>query len=198
MKTLKNRILAAAAVVALSVLPARADYQITFDTLNDSSAPTNPIFDVGGSTKLLGSAGFVGQLYTQFGAGSFTAIGSSVAFLNGGGQGFIQASPRDITVLTGSVTANPTVGAYQLRVWNTANGSTYEAASAVVGAHIGSVTVSGVNFAGYLNGTLAPVSFPQANGFASFSLTTVAAVPEPATLALGLFGAAGLLFRRRK
>ena len=103
-----------------------------------------------------------------------------------------------MTKVDPTVTANPTAGAYQVRVWNTANGSTYEAASAVVGAHVGVSSTVSVNFAGYVNGNLPPVSFPQASGFSSFNLMAVSAVPEPATIALGLFGAAGLLIRRRK
>lgn len=199
MKTIK-KIFLAAAVAALSVVSARADYQISFDTLNDPSTPTNPIFDVGGVTRLQGSAGFVGQIYTSFSSvngGAFTAIGPVTSFLNSGGAGFIVANPRDVTVVNASVTANPSPGSYQVRVWNTANGATYEAASAVIGAHVGISSSVSANFAGYVNGQLAPPSFPQANGFGSFSLGIVA-VPEPATLALGLFGAAGLLARRRK
>jgi len=194
MKTYKKLVIVATTLFC--VVSSRADYSINFNTLNDPSAPTNPVFDIDGTTKLLGSAGYVGQLYTQIGAGSFAAIGASAAFFNAGGAGFL--APGTVTVTAPSVTANPTAGAYQLRVWNTANGSTYEAASVVVGAHVGVSSTVNVSFAGYANGNIPPVSFPQANGFSSFSLSTVSAVPEPATLALGLFGAAGLLIRRRK
>ena len=190
--------LALVVAVILATASAQAAYQIKFYTLNDNSAPTNPVFDTDGSTKLLGSAGYVGQLYVQVGAGSFTAVGSSVSFLNGGAAGFITggATP-DLLVPDTSVTAT-TSGAYQLRVWNTANGSTYETAAATVGAKIGSSSSVSVSLLGYNPATQsAPPGYPTANGFASFSLTSVA-VPEPATLALGLFGAAGLLFRRRK
>lgn len=195
MKTLKH--LALAAAIALTATSTQAAYQIQFNTLNDPSTPTNPVFDFGGSTKLLGSAGFVGQLYVQIGAGAFTAIGTSQSFLNGGAAGFIAPAVPDITVNDAAVVST-TAANYQLRVWNTANGSTFEAASGVNGAHVGSSSSVAVNLLGYNPATQsAPIGYPQANGFSSFSLSVVA-VPEPATLALGLFGAAGLFIRRRK
>lgn len=196
MKTLKK--LALLGLIALTTASAQAAYQIRFYTLNDDTTPTNPVFDTDGVTKLQGSANYVGQLYVQVGAGSFTAVGSPVAFLNSGAAGFITggATP-DITVADASVLTT-TSGAYQLRVWNTANGSTYEAAAATVGAKVGVSSSISVSLLGYNPATqTAPPGYPTANGFASFSLSTVA-VPEPATIALGLFGAAGLLIRRRK
>jgi len=188
-----------ALVVAASATTVLADYQIKFYTLNDDTVPTNPIFDSDGTTKLAGSAGWVGQLYVQVGAGAFGAVGTPVPFLNGGTAGFISGAPTpDITVDNDSVTT-ATAGAYQLRVWNTANGSTFEAASAAPGARFGTSSSVSVSLLGYINelnnpaaNQTAPPGYPTANGFASF------AVPEPATIALGLFGAAGLFIRRRK
>ena len=196
MKALKH--LALASVVLLTAASSHAAYQIQFNTLNDPSTPTNPVFDFGGSTKLLGSANFVGQLYVQVGLGAFTAIGTSQSFLNGGAAGFIAPASPDILVNDPSVLTT-TAANYQLRVWNTANGASFETASGVNGAHIGSSSSVSVSLLGYNPATQsAPIGYPQANGFSSFSLSVVSAVPEPATLALGLFGAAGLLFRRRK
>ena len=182
--------------IVFATVTVRADYQLLFNTFNDPSNPTNPVFDTDGSTVLRGPNGFVGQLYAGTSAGSLAAIGNSAAFLNGTtpstGGGSISGGTA--TGVNAGITS-ATSGFYQLRVWNTANGSTYEAASAVVGAKIGSSTVQSLNLNGYASG---PPPVPEtANLHPSFSLTTVA-VPEPATLALGLFGAAGLLFRRRK
>ena len=193
---LKQLIIGAAIVFA--TVTVRADYQLLFNTFNDPSNPTNPVFDTDGSTLLRGPNGFVGQLYAGTSAGSLAAIGNSAAFLNGTtlGTGGGSISGGTATGVDAGITS-ATSGFYQLRVWNTANGSTYEAASAVVGAKIGSSTVQSVTLQGYAIGATPPVSFPTANLHSSFSLTTVA-VPEPATLALGLFGAAGMLFRRRK
>jgi len=181
--------------IIFATVTVRADYQLLFNTFNDPTTATNPVFDTDGSTLLQGVNGFVGQLYAGTSAGSLAAIGSSVAFLNGtSSTGAGSISGGTATGVNAGITST-TSGFYQLRVWNTANGSTYEAASAVVGAKIGSSTVHSINLNGYASGT--PPLPETANLHPSFSLTTVA-VPEPATLALGLFGAAGLLFRRRK
>lgn len=196
MKALKYSLMAALAVFLTT--SAQAYYQIKFYTLNNDTTPTNPIFDTDSTTKLLGSAGYVGQLYVQVGAGSFTAIGSAVSFLNGGAAGFITGGATPDIIVQDTSVQTTTSGAYQVRVWNTANGSTYEAAAATVGAKVGASSTVSVNLLGYDHLTAsAPPGYPTANGFASFSLSTVA-VPEPATIALGLFGAAGLLIRRRK
>ncbi len=207
MKTIKYLVLAA--VLVFTVAPAPAAYQIGFNTLNDLATPTNPVFDSDLTTRLSGANGWVGQVYVSVLGGSFTAVkdvldgtSGSKAFATGGAAGWITGG-GDLAVSDATVTGN-TSAQYQLRVWNTANGSTFEAAYAAPGAKVG---VSGsaqgtVNLTqgvsttllGYTTGT-APPGYPSANGFASVSVATV---PEPATLALGLFGAAGLLFRRRK
>lgn len=192
-----NKLFFGAAIV-FAAFTAKADYQLLFNTFNDPVNPTNPVFDTDGTTLLRGVNGFVGQLYAGTSAGSLSAIGnSSVAFLNGTtvATGGGNISGGTATKVDSGVTS-ATAGFYQLRVWNTANGSTYEAASAVIGAKIGSSTVEAVTLQGYANGTTPPISFPTANLHGSFALTTVV-VPEPATIALGLFGAAGLLARRR-
>ena len=183
----KLSILATLVAVAL---PAFADYQIQFLTYNGGQS--NPVFDTDGATKL--QSAFSGQLYTGTSAGSLTAIGSVQTFLTGTGAGFIETGAPTIPSAT---IGGGTAGFYQLRVWNTSAGSSFEAAATTVGAKIGSSAVTAVTFGGTpLIGGLG-VLVPTANLHSSFSLTTVA-VPEPATLALGLFGAAGLLFRRRK
>jgi len=196
-----NRIAAVAALI-VTVATSNAAYQITFNTLNDLGNPTNPVFDTDGTTRLSGANGWVGQIYVSVGSNPFVAVkdssdatAGSKQFATGGAAGWIVAG-GDLTVADPSVTANPTAARYQLRVWNTANGSSYEAASAVVGAKVGVSSTVNVNLLGYTTGA-PPIGYPQANGFGSFALTVVP-VPEPATIALGLFGAAGLLMRRRK
>jgi len=182
-----------AALVSLAVTSAKADYQIQFLTYNGTFS--NPVYDVNGSTPLAGSA-FLGQLYTGTSAGALSAIGTPTSFLPlNAGEGYIEASGT-ITQPSASIFGG-TAGFYQLRVWNAAGGADYETAAATIGAKIGSSAVTAVTFGGNPNGGGAPITPPQANLHASFQLSTVA-VPEPASIALGLFGAAGLLIRRRK
>ena len=179
------------ATLVVAALPAFADYQIQFLTYNGGLS--NPVFDTDGTTKLQNT--FSGQLYTGTSSGSLTAIGTAQTFLTGAGAGFIEVGTAP-TITSGTIFGG-TAGFYQLRVWNTSAGSSFETAAATVGAKIGSSAITAVTFGGTPNGGGTPVFVPTSSLHASFSLTTVA-VPEPATLALGLFGAAGLLFRRRK
>lgn len=183
-----------ASLVACYALTAKADYQLNFVTANGGSS--NPVFDVDGSTRL--NTAFLGQLYAGANSGSLVAIGSAVQFgtvggtPNAGANGFIIGST--VTGTSASLIGG-SAGVYQLRAWT--GGATYEIAAATVGAKIGSSSVQNVTFGG--TPASGPAILPPDSSLhASFTLSTVAAVPEPATLALGLFGAAGLIFRRRK
>lgn len=201
----KASFLKLAACVCLFVAEsARADFDITFSTGN--AFVSNPVFDIDGTTRLAGSA-YKAQLYVGANAGSLVALGSGGlsltasagdttgirSFLSGGGAGFINGGT--LTVTSGTLSANSSA-VYQLRVWEAAYAS-FEAASAIVGAKIGSSAVTSVTLGGTVPGIPPTVVTLQANQHGAFALTTVA-VPEPATIALGLFGAAGLLVRRRK
>ena len=181
-------------------LTASANYEIKF--LSGNGTLSNPVFDVGGSAlnsaSFLSGSAFLGQLYVGANAGSLGAIGTAQSFLTGGGAGFInQSGVLSIT----DATLNPGSSAvYQLRVWEASKGASHEIASGVIGAKIGSSAVTAVTLGGTVpgvGGNPDTLLSAQANLHSAFGLTTVA-VPEPATLALGLFGAAGLLFRRRK
>lgn len=184
------KLIVVAAIALFAGDSAKADYQIIFNTYNNPASPvssTNPVFDSDGTTKLDGSASWVGRLYD----GS-TALGTTFAsFLSGAGAGFVQANNVNVVDATVVTTVSKT---FQFKVWNTGNGATFDIAQAA-GGKVGSASMT-LTVAGYnpLTDTT-PTAIPTANTFASFN---VAAVPEPATLALGLFGAAGLLFRRRK
>ena len=181
-------------------LTASANYEIKF--LSGNGFLSNPVFDVGGSAlnsaSFLSGSAFLGQLYVGANAGSLGAIGTAQSFLTGSGAGFInQSGVLSIT----DATLNPGSSAvYQLRVWEASKGASHEIASGVIGAKIGSSAVTAIALGGTVPGGGAnpdTLLSAQANLHSAFGLTTVA-VPEPATLALGLFGAAGMLFRRRK
>lgn len=183
-------------LVALSTFTAKADYSLNFVTANGSGS--NPVFDVGGSTRL--NSTFFGQIYAGANAGSLAAIGSPVQFgtigpsVDTAANGFIIGNTALAT--SGSLFGG-SAGVYQLRAWTGA--STFEAASVIAGAKIGSSTIQNITaFGGTPSAGGTPVLPPNVDLHGSFTLSTVVAVPEPATLALGLFGAAGMLFRRRK
>lgn len=92
--------------------------------------------------------------------------------------------------LPSSIAAGATV-AFDVLVWNPADGATYAAAAAKTGAITGN---SGL-VQGYVTGGTGTPPAPAPNpAFAPFSLV----VPEPTTLALGAMGLGALLLRRRK
>lgn len=182
-------LIALVAVVAISAT-AKADYQVTFNTANDTSS--NFVVDVDGTTKL--DSTFFGQIYAGANAGSLVAIGSAKQFGTVGGNvvaganGFI----IDNVVSSGTSAITPgTTAVYQLRAWKGA--STYEAALTTIGAKVGSSAATSI----VVQGPPSLSAPPNTSLHAGFQLSTVV-VPEPATIALGLFGAAGLLMRRRR
>jgi len=114
--------------------------------------------------------------------------------------------PASITPVTGGYIFGPTFNltgvaagstvAFDVLVWNPANGSTFAAASTPGTGNI--VGSSGV-IQGYVTGGVgSPPSIAPNPAFGPFSLAPVIA-PEPTTLAFGAMGlGAALLFRRRK
>jgi len=181
------------AVLLCFAVSSKADYAVTFNTANDQLS--NPVFDVDGTTRL--GTSFLGQIYAGTSLGSLSAIGSAVQFgtvggsANAGANGFII---NNIVTATSAITPGTTV-VYQLRAWTGA--ATYELASVTGGAKIGvSSPLTGNNIV--VQGSPSLTTPPNTSLHGSFTLSTVAAIPEPATLALGLFGAAGFFIRRRK
>ena len=107
-------------------------------------------------------------------------------FVNGN-QGFLNGAPFTVT---SGVVVGGTAGFYQMRAWT--GGSSFDNAT----GKRGESAITGITFAGLTGGgtSLPPTDL---NLHPSFAITAVT-VPEPATIALGLFGAAGMLIRRRK
>ncbi len=162
--------------------------QIQFLTFNND--PTKgKVFAPNGTTPL--DSTYYGQLLGGTSPTSLAPIGSPVAFLSGGGAGYVNGPTVNIAGTFGGDTYY-----YALAAWSSTAGNTYNAAvtsqgfvidSRIVGAPV-AVTLGGTPAGG---GT--PLGVPSANGFNNFSL-----VPEPSTVVLGLLGAAALLLRRRK
>jgi hypothetical protein len=188
------RIKALILVGMIAALPAFGQGRITFLNTATGTGITggSPVTDVGGAVRLTGAT-FWAQLYAAPGAnqavGSLQAVGSPVNFRTGAGAGFVPAG-LVVTVPSGAPGTTATI---QMRAWEGAAGSTYEAALAG-GAKTGFSNIVNVGPLGGPDPTGGPDFLdPFMLGVTGFSL-----VPEPSTIALGLIGAAALLLRRRK
>jgi len=190
MKTNLKAVFALGVAVCALAFSSSASAQgiITFDTANFDDFSKGQTLYNGNPV----GAGFVGQIYISDTLnGAYTAIGSPVAFRTDAGIGYIQG--------TDVVTSSPINSSvfYQVRAWNTAAGASFELASANSGI-VGTSESVQVTLGGTIAGNPPTViPFPQANLHSSFSLS-VAAVPEPTTIALGVLGGLGLLARRRR
>lgn len=178
------------------VFSAQANYDIGFQTYDFADLNQHVAFDADGTTRLTGPV-FEGQLYVGATALSLLAIGSPTLFArSGAGDGFVDSgtiSVADLTLNAGSSAF------YALRAWRVSDGSSYEAASATLGAHVGSSAATAIILGGTVPGNPPTLLTATANLHPSFTLSVVpAAVPEPSVLALGLLGGAALMFRRRK
>lgn len=173
---------------------ARADYQIIFDTFNSDFS--NPVFDIDGTTRLSGTDGWLAQLHIGITPDSLAPVGNPIAFQSDlGNRGFVAGgllNPVDTPGIIGDTSAY-----YVLRVWNQAQGSAFDAVSSIDGARIGTSTIEPITLRGFAPGIDTPPIFgiPIANQHDSFNLVMV---PEPGILTIGLLGAAGLFWRRRR
>jgi len=191
MKTLKTIALLGAIVSAFTAT-SLASISMNGLTYGNGGALGQVFFDTVGTGAAADSTVKVDFL---FGSSSGTLDHSSGVFTmvtaNGG---FLNAGTFAVTSLTagGSATIfGGQSGFYQMRAWT--GGTTFADAA---NTKKGSSAVTAITFGGANSGntqTFAPVDL---NLHASFAITS--AVPEPATIALGIFGAAGLVFRRRK
>jgi len=179
------------AVLALTGVTAFGQATVLFNNRYSNATAVPPVaidapVTIFGTTTKLDGGSYMGQLYAGASATSLSPIGVAVAFRTGAGAGYITGG--DITVP--GVAAGGTAFV-QLRAWSTASGSSYDAALSA-GGTVGTSSV--------LTLTLGGAGTPPGPGAPLVGLTafTVSAVPEPATIALGLLGVAGLLIRRRK
>jgi len=178
---MKSKLVKALAIAAAAIAvqtSAFAQGTINFFTFNANPA-FGQAFQAGGTIPL--DSTYLGQLWggTVNDPTTFQAIGTPLSFA--GSSGYINGPT--VTVPNGGAGATYF---YQLRAWNSANGSTWAAGSAGPGQFGMSGTASLTLGGGTVTG-------PNANGFASFSL-----VPEPSTFALGALGIGALLAVRRR
>ncbi len=146
--------------------------QVFFDTVGSGASANNTV----SAQFFFGNSNSRGALTESSGVLTFDNLN----------QGFLNGDPFTVT---SAVVVGGTAGFYQMRAWT--GGSSFDNAT----LKRGESGITAINFGGLTGGN---TSLPPGdlNLHSSFAITAV--VPEPATLALGLFGAAGLLFRRRK
>lgn len=186
-----KNVLVLSVILALTAVSAKA-YDLQVATTTSGVSP-NAVFDVDGITKVDNT--FLGQIKVNdtFLANVFN-FGQNGASVVSALNGFLSAGTINVPSGTLFGGSSATVQLFAFK-----GAATYDDAKLITGAKIGNaasavtLTLGGLNQAQDNNFTV-----PNLATMSGFTMSTVTAVPEPATLALGLFGAAGLLFRRRK
>lgn len=173
----------------LAAVSALAQGTINFNNYVGAGATVNAL--VSGPSGLLGNT-FYGQLYAGATEASLSPIGVAVKFTTS-----VATSLPTGKINGGAVTATGLAGGtkafVQLRAWDVASGTSYDAAA---GSAAGFVGKSGVISITLGDPNAAPPTTPaDLLGLAAFS---VAQVPEPSTMALGLLGLGALMLRRRQ
>jgi hypothetical protein len=176
-----KKLLFISALLAAAV-GAQAQGTVLFNNHNTTAGVDQPVFDVGGATKVSDPNIVVALFLGDTQEGATAAFRSTPAAAAGY---WTSADPtRIIDGSAGGSTVTLTV-----RAWDSSKGATYAAAVAAGGKYGQSdpftITLGGAN--------QPPGPPADMVNFKSFNL-----VPEPSTIALGALGAAALLLRRRK
>jgi hypothetical protein len=147
-----------------------------------------PVTLPGGTTGFGSIAGAQAQLFLVTGGSTYTALTPATTFRSTSAAAYPYVNEPTAGVVVPGVAAGAQA-TIVLRAW--AGGATYDPTS---NSHYGQslpITIA-------LGGTPAigaPIPDAVLTGLQGFSVTVV---PEPSTIALGLLGAAALLYRRRK
>lgn len=183
-KILRQALLIASVVFAVANAEANITQNAVTFNLNNSSLG-QVFFDTVGTGAFADNTVSAQFFFGNSNSRSALTESSAVLTFVNGNQGFLNGAPFTVT---SAVVVGGTAGFYQMRAWT--GGSSFDNAT----GKRGESGITGLTFAGLTGGgtSLPPTDL---NLHASFAITTV---PEPATIALGLFGAAGLLIRRRK
>lgn len=186
-------------IVAASALVVSAFGQGFVNVNNRGLTPAQPVTSSAGAP--LSGTSFVAQLvYGANGSTPATVLGANMPFRastssfvgtwNPGAEGIRTLSGFD----TGATVA------MQVRVWDSAVFSSWDAASAALAArgHTVETQAGASSVFTYTVGAASDPSSQNIVNFRGFQLTAIPVVPEPTTIALGALGAAALLWRRRK
>ena len=175
---------AALAVASISNLQA-ADGELTF-AVGGANPAIGRIMQVDGTTRV--NTSFLGQLYVSSSLnGVYTALGSPASFTAGGNL--------NGSTFTIAGTAPNQTYFYKVAAWSASSGATFEQALGASSGFAGISAGTQINLGGTVAGSPPTVFTANSNTFNTFSL---AAVPEPTTVALAVMGGLGLLARRRR
>jgi hypothetical protein len=137
-------------------------------------------------------AGISAQLFLVTGAPgaeTYTALTPATTFRTTSPAAAFYVNQQTVSVPTVAPGSSATV---VMRAWE---GTSYDAAAGGNGMLFGQSGAVTISLGGTPAGGGAPLPDAILTGLTGFNLT---AIPEPSTLALGLLGAAALLYRRRK
>jgi len=173
--------------VALGVACASAFAQGQLNFANFGAGANAPWYDTDGTTKLAGTA-FQADLWwgpgTVTDSKTLTELGQPANFAS---SGYFLGGSRTINGQTGTITG-------QVRVWDTADGSSYAAvlASGSPTARVGESALFSIAL------TQPPTTPNTLTGLNGQTLVLHGIIPEPSTFALAGLGFAGLLVLRRR
>lgn len=190
MKKQIARLIAVTGLV-LSAGSVHANFTVNFSTFNNNPAFGVVWLDTVGTMTY--DANFLPINVTGGSLPGSTVVKADFVFSAGGNTAASQVFTLDqygtladqARTITSAIDGG-TAGTYQMRAW--VGGSSFTDPN---NTRVGISAATAINLGGGPGN--APVT--DVSNFANFA---VVAVPEPATIALGLFGAAGLLVRRRK
>ncbi len=174
--------------IAVGLVAVSAVGQGTVNFANVGVGLNAPYFFMDGVTRLAGPE-FLAQLYVGSAASesALTAVPGPAPFLTGTGAGYFNGGTRS---LPGFAPGSRLF--FQVRIWAAVGGNSYDEALATGRFSLKSTVFQiGMNLGD-------PVGPPQTPPATLLGLTSASLVPEPSTIALGILGAAALLFRRRK
>ena len=183
------RILNLSTAVFLTALGAYAQGTVHFANIGPGFDA--PVFDMDGVTKLAGAA-FEAQLYVGSSASEslLTAVPGTTVFFAGTASGYFNAGTK---TLSGFLPG--TRPFFQVRAWEAAGGTSYDAALAA-GKKVGK---SAVFELADRWGLTDPSGMPPGPPPLLLGLTSFSLVPEPPAIALGIAGAVAVfLFATRR
>jgi hypothetical protein len=190
---MKRLIFVGAGILAFAAQLAYGQGSILFQNLWPGGSAQ--VRDYSGALISAGTSWTV-ELLAGSSAGSVAPFATPITTTAWVGAGFFGVGQPE-RVLPGFAPGN--LPFLQVRLWDNAGGTiTSYAAAIAAGSQYGSSAVWQLPGPPTTGGLGNPGASPPVPGPALVGMTGLALIPEPSTIALGILGAAALLFRRRK